>query len=332
MYKVAVVLYEGCYLSSLTGPIDAFQIANAHIQARKGNDLAQFSWQTVAMESGAIETSGGFKLTADVTIESAGDFDFIYIPAFLYKGSKELDSMLLKMAPLIEWLQKCWKDKSIIGSNCSGTFLLAQTGLLNGRKGTTTWWLEQAFRTRYPKVNLHLQSMVTEQDRLICSGAMTANMNMALHIIEKQVSSELAVQCAKTMLIDTSDNIQSPYHNLLTRDSSSDPVVAKTQYWIHSHLHVNIDQIRLAKKVGVSQRTLIRRFKNELNVTPITYVQNARIETAKKILENTSTPLQQVVEQVGYNDISSFSKMFKKRVGLTPIGYRQRFSKLLNQL
>lgn len=330
MYKVAVVLYEGCYLSSLTGPIDAFQIANAHIKARKGQDLAPFTWQTVSMEAGPVETSGGFNLSADVTIDNAEHFDFIYIPAFLYKGSKELDSMLQKMAPLIDWLRRCWKGKAILGSNCTGTFILAQTGLLNGRKATTTWWLEQAFRARFGEVNLQLKSMVTEQDRLICSGAMTANMNMALHIIEKQVSSELAVQCAKTMLIDTSDNIQSPYHNLLTRDSSQDPVVAKTQYWLHSHLHVNIDQVRLAKKMGVSQRTLIRRFKSELNVTPITYLQNARIETAKKILENTSTPLHQVVEQVGYNDLSSFSKLFKKRVGLTPMGYRQRFSKRLN--
>jgi len=327
MYKVAVVLYEGCYLSSLSGPIDAFQVANAHIKARKGKDLPEFSWQTVAMNERAVKTSGGFALSADVTIDSAGDFDFIYIPAFLYRGSNDLDSMLLKMAPLVDWLRKSWKQKSIIGSNCTGTFILAQSGLLNGRKATTTWWLEQAFRTRFPLVNLNLQSMVTEQDRLICSGAMTANMNMALHIIEKQVSSELAAQCAKTMLIDTSDNIQSPYHNLLTEDSSSDPVVAKTQYWIHSHLHVNIDQLRLAEDMGVSQRTLIRRFKSELNVTPITYVQNARIETAKKILENSTTPLQQVVEQVGYNDMSSFSKLFKKRVGLTPMGYRQRFSK-----
>ena len=282
MYKVAVLLYEGCYLSSLSGPIDAFQIANAHIKARKGKDLAEFSWQTVAMGPGAVKTSGGFTLTADTTIDSAEDFDFIYVPAFLYKGSKALDSMLLKMAPLVDWLRKSWKAKSIIGSNCTGTFILAQTGLLNGRKATTTWWLEQVFRARFPLVNLNLQSMVTEQDRLICSGAMTANMNMALHIIEKQVSSELAVQCAKTMLIDTSDNIQSPYHNLLSEDSSSDPVVAKTQYWIHSHLHVNIDQLRLADDMGVSQRTLIRRFKSELNVTPITYLQNTQVGSPER--------------------------------------------------
>ncbi len=109
MYKVAVVLYEGCYLSSLTGPIDAFQIANAHIKARKGNDLALFSWQTVSMEAGPVETSGGFKLSADVTIDNAEHFDFIYIPAFLYKGS------------IKSWITCCKKwRRSLIGYAAAG--------------------------------------------------------------------------------------------------------------------------------------------------------------------------------------------------------------------
>ncbi len=331
MYKVAVVLYEGCYMSSLTGPIDAFQIANAHINAQLGSELPRFSWQTVSMAAGLVETSGGFKLQADTTIENAGHFDFIYIPAFLYKGVQDLEEKFKRLQPLNNWLIKSWKQKSTIGSNCTGTFILAQSGLLNGRKATTTWWLEQAFRKRFPEVNLNLQAMVTEQDNLICSGAMTANLNMALHIMEKHVSAELAVQCAKTMLIDTSDNIQSPYHNLLHSESSSDPIVAKTQYWIQSHLHVSVDQVRLAEKMGVSQRTLIRRFKSELGITPSTYFQNVRIESAKKLLENTTTPLDQVVEQVGYNDVSSFSKLFKQRVGVTPMGFRQRFSKVSNK-
>ena len=331
MYKVAVVLYEGCYMSSLTGPIDAFQIANAHINAQLGSELPRFSWQTVSMAAGLVETSGGFKLQADTTIDNAEHFDFIYIPAFLYKGVQDLEEKFKRLQPLNNWLIKSWKQKSTIGSNCTGTFILAQSGLLNGRKATTTWWLEQAFRKRFPEVNLNLQAMVTEQDNLICSGAMTANLNMALHIMEKHVSAELAVQCAKTMLIDTSDNIQSPYHNLLHSESSSDPIVAKTQYWIQSHLHVSVDQVRLAEKMGVSQRTLIRRFKSELGITPSTYFQNVRIESAKKLLENTTTPLDQVVEQVGYNDVSSFSKLFKQRVGVTPMGFRQRFSKVSNK-
>jgi len=326
MYKVAVVLYEGCYLSSLSGPVDALQIANTHIRAQQGEEAKLFQWQTVSMKPGPVETSGGFSLQADTHINQNNHFDFIYIPGFLFKGLTEFDKMMEELEPLKDWLIQKWKQKSSIGANCTGTFILAETGLLDGRKATTTWWLDNTFRNRYPSVKLNSQAMLTEQDRLICAGTMTAFFNMALHIIEKQVSEELAMQCAKTMLINTSENAQSPYQNLLSSASSSDPIVAKTQYWINNHLEVNVDQVRLAEKVGVSQRTLIRRFKTELGITPLTYLQNVRIETAKSLLENSSTPLSQVVIRVGYNDISSFTKLFKQRVGLSPIGYRRRFT------
>jgi transcriptional regulator GlxA family with amidase domain len=326
MYKVGVVLYKGCYLSSLTGPVDAFQIANSHIQAQLGQDGELFEWKTVSLEPGPVETSGGFSLQADTHIGNGEHFDFIYIPGFLFEGLTQFNKMMETLSTLKEWLVNCWKNKSTIGANCTGTFILAETGLLDGRKATTTWWLEKTFRQRYPHIHLNSQAMLTEQDNLICAGTMTAYFNLALHIIEKQVSEELAMQCAKTMLINTSENAQSPYHNLLSTTSSSDPVVAKTQYWINNHLDVNVDQVRLAEKMGVSQRTLIRRFKGELGVTPLTYLQNVRIETAKTLLEHSTTPLAQVVHKVGYNDISSFTKLFKQRVGLSPIGYRRRFT------
>jgi len=326
MYKVAVILYEGCYLSSLTGPIDAFQIANSHIKAQLGKDNEQFEWKTVSIEPGAVKTSGGFSLTADTHIANAEHFDFIYIPGFLFEGLVHFNNMMKSLAALNKWLIKSWKNNACIGANCTGTFILAETGLLDGRKATTTWWLEKTFRQRYPHVKLNSQSMLTEQDNLICAGTMTAYFNLALHIIEKQVSQDLAMQCAKTMLINTSDNAHAPYHNLLSASSSSDPVVAKTQYWINNHLDVNVDQVRLAEKMGVSQRTLIRRFKSELGVTPLTYLQNVRIETAKTLLENSTTPLAQVVHKVGYSDISSFTKLFKQRVGLSPIGFRRHFT------
>jgi len=326
MYKIGVVLYEGCYLSSLSGPLDAFQVANAHMTAQQVDKQSMFDWQTVSIDKRAVKTSGGFTLNPDVSIDQAGDYDFIYIPAFFYQGLTDFEEMMDRLAPLLDWLVVAWKRKATIGSNCTGTFILAETGLLNGRKATTTWWLEQAFRTRYPGVLLDTQVMVTEQDNLICAGAMTAYLHMSMHVIEKFVTHDLAMQCAKTMLVDISESAQSPYHNLLLSESSADPVVSKAQFWIQNHLHQNVDQVRLAEKIGVSQRTLIRRFKAEIGLTPLTYLQNVRIETAKQKLESTSLSLEQVIYQVGYSDVSSFSTLFKKRVGLSPSAYRKRFT------
>jgi len=326
MYKVGVVLYEGCYLSSLSGPLDAFQVANAHMRAQQMDNQSMFDWQTISIDKHAVKTSGGITLSPDVSIDQDINYDFIYIPAFFYKGLADFEEMMNRLSPLLDWLVVAWKRKAIIGCNCTGTFILAETGLLNGRKATTTWWLEQTFRTRYPDVLLDSQVMVTEQDNLICAGAMTAFQHMSMYVIEKFVTYDLAMQCAKTMLVNTSENAQSPYHNLMLSESSADPVISKAQFWIQNHLHQNVDQVRLAERAGVSQRTLIRRFKTELGMTPLTYLQNVRIETAKHKLVNTSLSLTQVIYQVGYSDISSFSTLFKKRVGLSPSAYRKRFT------
>jgi len=307
--------------------MDAFQVANAHSLAQRADSQTMFECKTISLSKGAVKTSGGVVLNPDLSIDQAGELDFVYVPAFFYQGEEAFDKMLVKLKPVIDWLVLTWKSRTVIASSCTGTFLLAETGLLEGRKATTTWWLEQVFRDRYPKVRLNMKEMVTEQDALICAGAMTANLSIAMSVIERFVSSDIAMHCAKSMLVDTSDTIQSPYHNLLVSESSSDPIVSKAQFWIQNHLHIVVDQIRLAEKVGVSQRTLIRHFKAELGTTPLTYLQNVRIETAKQILENTSLSLEQVIYQVGYRDISSFAKLFKKRVGVTPSVYRKRFAK-----
>lgn len=325
MYKVGLVALDGCYLSSLAGPMDAFQVANAHICNQQGEDAPQFSWQTLSPTAEPVVVSGGISLQADTTLEQAGDYDLIYLPAFPYPGAKAFDVMRDKLHNLIEWLVMQWKSGVSLASNCTGTFLLAETGLLNGREATTTWWLERQFHKRYPKVKLNSRAMITDQDGLLCAGAMTAHQNMAVHLIERYCSADIATQCAKAMLIDTSDKAQSPYQTMLSADTTGDPMVAKAQYWLQTHLQTGVDQVTLAKKMGVSQRTLIRRFKLELGVTPITYLQNVRISAAKQLLENTAMPLPEVIDQVGYSDLSSFSRLFKQRIGLTPAGYRQRF-------
>lgn len=119
------------------------------------------------------------------------------------------------------------------------------------------------------------------------SSALTAYQNLVIKLIENQCSSELALQCAKAMLIDTNQATQSPYQKLLAVDSSGDPVAVKAQYWLQTHMQSNVDLAELSKKMGVSQRTLIRRFKLELNATPLHYLQNIGIETAKTLLEST---------------------------------------------
>jgi len=325
MYRVGVVLLPGVYLSSMGGLIDVFQIANAHIRNRQGEGAPQFQCETITQTDQPVVASGTVRLQADTTIDRAQEYDLIYVPGFFYSGISAFEVLANQHKPLQQWLVSRWQRGTAIATNCTGTFMVAETGMLDGREATTTWWLERQFRVRYPRVKLNAKALLTEDERLFCSGAMTAYLNMAVQFIERHAGPELAAQCAKIMLIDTSEKAQTPYQDLLSGDPSADPVVARAQYWLQTHLRDSVDQAALAEKMEVSQRTLIRRFKAELGVPPLTYLQNLRIETAKQLLENTGLPLAEVIEQVGYTDLSSFSRLFKQRIGITPTAYRQRF-------
>lgn len=325
MYRVGLVLLPNVYLYSVGGTLDAFQIANDQMRRQHGADVQEFACHTVSMSREPVLTSSGTRLAADTTLAEAGTFDLIYIPAFYYRGIAAFEAMAASLSPLLAWLDERWRTGSTLAANCTGTFLLAETGLLDDRRATTAWWLERSFRRRFPKVDLDANALLAEDERLMTTGAMTANLNMAMHLIGQQAGPHLAAVCAKTMLVDTGSTTQRPYQELLETELSHDPLVAKAQFWLQNHLSENIDQRSLADRMHVSQRTLIRRFKTELNVTPQAYLQNVRIEAAKQMLENTGARLSDVIESVGYVDISSFTRLFKRKTGLTPKAYRQRF-------
>ncbi|MBR9911387.1 MAG: helix-turn-helix domain-containing protein [Gammaproteobacteria bacterium] len=326
MFKVGVVLLPQFYLSSASGVMDTFQIANAHIRNQQGPEASQFQCETLSQAGGTTIAQGGIKLQADTSIANAGDYDLIYVPAFFYQGITAYESLAEELQPLLQWLVERWQRGTRLACNCTAAFLLAETGLLNGRQATTSWWLERQFRRRFPWVQLDVQATVTEADRLYCSAAMSAHLSLALRFVELQCGAPLAALCSKTMLVDYRDRTQPSYQNLLEEGPSDDPVVAKTQYWLQNHVRDRVDMEQLADKMKVSQRTLIRRFKAELGVPPLTYLQNLRIETAKQLLESTNMPLVNIIEQVGYSDVSSFSRLFKQRIGVTPAGYRQRLA------
>ncbi|MEL7098549.1 MAG: helix-turn-helix domain-containing protein [Pseudomonadota bacterium] len=215
----------------------------------------------------------------------------------------------------------------MVAANCNGTLLLAETGLLAGKTATTAWWLENVFRRRYPKVRLDTAALIAEYPRLMTTGAMTANLNRAMNLVSRFAGPQIAAACSRTMLIDGGTQSQQPYQDLMPPELSSDPRAAKARYWMYIHMSEAIDQLDLARKVNVSQRTLIRKFRAELGQTPLTYLQNRRIEAAKRLLGTSKTPLSEVVHRVGYADVSSFSRLFKSKTPLTPKDYRQKFAR-----
>lgn len=327
MPSVALITLEGCYASSLTGLMDILQVANAHARKQFGDHISLFEWQFVSHSGGAVKTSGGLSLATDPIGSHNRAYDLVYIPGIFYSGQDAFERFLKSQAQLCSWIAKQWRQGAIVAANCTGTFLLAEVGLLDKRNATTTWWLEKRFRQRYPKVSLDVRHLLTEDERLICAGGIPTYQHLALRIVEHFFSPAIASLCAKTLLVDVGQTAQAPFLPLSDSSDHGDSLVAKAQYRLQQDLRRPLTIKALADELAVSQRTLTRRFNVALGMQPLTYLQNLRIEAAKQLLEITDMNIETIIHDVGYSDASSFSRLFVERTEMTPTAYRDRFKR-----
>jgi transcriptional regulator GlxA family with amidase domain len=327
--RAAILAIDGCYASSLAGFGDVLLVTNAHLsrqQHKTGSAIARpFAWQFVSHKGKPVTACNGLTLNTTSPLPEE-KLDIIFIPGLYYSGHDAFERMLEEAEPQREWLKAQWQQGAVLAANCTGTFLLAETGLLHGRQATTTWWMEKLFRERYPGVNLQLRSMVTEEDRLWCAGASASYMLQAVRMVERFCGANTATLTAKTMLIDTSQTTQLPYLPLQMETLHSDTMVAKAQHWLLKHFAEDVSLPVLAAALSVSVRTLIRHFNSVLGTTPLTYLQNLRIEISMTLLESGGLSIEEIANQVGYQNASSFTRLFRKQVGSTPAAYRSRFA------
>jgi transcriptional regulator GlxA family with amidase domain len=185
-------------------------------------------------------------------------------------------------------------------------------------------WSQQ-FRTRFPRVDLQLRPLVTEVDRLICGGAHASFLLQTVRVIERFCGPAIARQCARSMLIDVTQTTQTPLVPLLTEKTHNDAHVHRAQQWMQQHMAEPLRMSDLADRLAVSERTLIRRFRAVVGAPPRNHLQLLRIDTARARLEAGDLSIEQIAGYVGYGDTSSFSRLFRERVGFTPGAYRARF-------
>lgn len=324
MPRAAILALDDCYASSLGGFADILQVANAHLRRQQGASAALFEWRFVSESGEPITASNGLVLQTH-KLGPREQFDLVFIPSLHYRGHRQFDALLKKQQANSAWLIAQWRHGALLAANCTGTFVLAQTGLLDERIATTTWWLQQQFRTRFPRVDLQLHPVLTEIDRLLCAGASASYLLQAVRVVERFAGPAIASQCAKSMLIDVSQTTQTPYLPMLADITHADSMVHRAQHWLQNNMSLAIRMSDLAADLAVSERTLIRRFQAVLGQSPLTYLQHLRIDSARALLEASDRSVEQIACQVGYSDASSFSRLFRERVGLSPAAYRRRF-------
>ena len=325
MPSIAIAVHDGCRTSSFAGLLDFLDIANLQWQKRYDTADALFRWQLVSKDGRPIRSATNIRMAVDTTFQDAEPADIVLVAASPYTTKRDFPEILAKQKPLINWLKHQAEKGTTVISSCTATFLLAETGLLSGKKATTTWWLADLFRTRYPDIELDIEQLIVKADNLMTGGAGNTDSLMALRLIEKYMGQQIASLTSKLMLVDSNHVEQTPYLTLQQQLQHNDSLVADAQTWLQVHMKEPGALEKLAEHLGVSSRTLIRRFKQVMSVTPNRYLQNLRIDTAKRLLETSGGSIESIMLQVGYNDLSSFSRLFQRKTGLTPRAYRGRF-------
>jgi len=239
----------------------------------------------------------------------------------------KIETVLAQEQDALPWLRFLHQGGADLASNCTGAFLLAEAGLLDDKTATTHWGFSQEFRHRYPQVNLNERELITRDGNIFCAGGGTAWRDLTILLVERFCGADLARELARAFVIDVRNDLQSIYAGLPAHTYHQDDQVQAIQGWIHEHYKENTSLGQLAERVHLSPRQLQRRFTTTLGEPPLQYLQRVRIEAARKMLERGTNNLAKLSEQVGYQDVSSFSRLFKRHTGLSPSHYRQRFAR-----
>ncbi len=323
MLDVAVILLNDNYASTAIGPIEVFHSAGLLLNVLKGEAPDPRFRVTIASPDGERVTSPyAVQLLPEVPICSVKNADLIIVPS----SGLDFENQLARHAALLPWLRKHAAQGAYIAGVCTGAVYLAEAGLLDGREATTHWATADQFSRRYPKVDWRPEKLITEDRRMLCSGGVYSSMDLSLYLVEKFCGHEVALQCAKSLLINMPRANQSGYAVLPLSPPHEDDKVRIAEAYMQENYARDISIEALACRAGMSPRNFIRRFKSATGRLPGNYLQALRVGVAKEMLEGGARSVQVVSTAVGYDDAAFFRALFKRCTGMTPAEYRENFA------
>ena len=324
MQTVTILGFEYALSSAITGIVDILSMAGVTWNFWQHQPTSpKFRVRLASVDGGPVRCLNKMRLDADISFDQVGDDDILVVPTI----AGEIDLTLQRNPELIECLREKGGQGSLVVGNCTGVFLLAEAGLLNGKVATTHWAYVEQFKQRYPQVDLKPEQLITTAENVFCSGGGIAWLDMALYLTERFCGHEMAVRTSKSYVIDMGRTYQSSYSALRVRKMHRDDDILNVQNWLEQHCQAEVRIDDLAQRFNMSPRTLARRFKAATGDTPLGYLQTLRLENAKKLLEETTDNISQITMAVGYEDVSSFTKLFRQKTGLTPKDYRNKFQR-----
>ena len=331
---IAILVFPENSASVVYGLYDLFLSAGRDwgviTEGRPGPELIRP--RLVARYGEPFEVSNGIRITPDATLQDCPPVDIICVPEVNLPPGEALAE---RYCAEIEWLIQRHGQGTMLAAACSGAMLFAEAGLLDGQAATTHWAWCDVLRERFPAVQVQEQRALVisgEGQRLVMAGGGTSWLDLALYLIARSVGVEAAMQVARINLIDWHHIGQQPFARLARTRQVEDAVIARCQTWIAEHYPEPNPVRSMVRLSGLAERTFKRRFQQATGMPPLEYVHALRIEEAKQMLESGDLPIEAIANEVGYEDAGYFSRLFRRKVNLTPAQYRKRFGALRSTL
>ncbi len=321
MKHISILVPHGAILGSLEGSRQLLTQVNQFLAMR--GQPAAFHVQLIGLQKHTPLSGGSFTANADLLIDEVTHTDLVIIPAL----DGDLLEAIEKNKAFIPWLVKHYEQGAEIASLCLGAFLLASTGLVNGKKCATHWMAEGFFRQLFPEVALVTEKIITDESRIYSSGGAFSYLNLILYLIEKFAGRDMSLLAAKVFAIEIGRESQLSFTIFQGQKGHEDEPVKKAQLYIEENFSERITVEQLADMLALGRRSLERRFKKATSNTVSEYIQRVKIEVAKVSLETSRENVNEVMYKVGYSDNKAFRIAFKRITGLSPMEYRNKFKR-----
>ena len=316
MQAVAIVLHEGVQALDVAGPVDVFAEANHHLDPQD-----RYETVLVAADRNPLRASNGMRMVADLDFEeAAGGFDIVLVAGGPALPDREADPRL------VQWVQAVPWRSSIYGSVCTGAFVLGSAGLLDDRRVTTHWQNAKALADRFPKAKVQPDAIYVRDGRLITSAGVTAGIDLALALVGQRHGAGMALRVAKRLVVVAQrQGGQSQFSPYLSAPADPASPIARIQDHVMAQIGSRHTLQSLAAAVGMSARSLARHFVQATGMTPHEFVERARVDAARMMLEGSDRPLKTIAYDCGFGTADRMRIVFGDRLGVSPAQYRASF-------
>ena len=322
MKHLTILVPEGQNnISSIAGAYKIFTRANDY---RKENGRKELFTIELAGAAKEVTFHGGlFSVKPHTHFSTIRKTHLIIVPSLNHNYNEAIKENEL----MVDWIQEQYKNGAEIASICTGAFLLASSGLLNGRSCSTHWAAADNFRTMFPNVRLQADKLITDENGIYTNGGAYSFLNLVIYLVEKYYDRQTAIFCSKVFQIEMDRHTQSAFSIFTGQKLHGDELVQKAQLYIESKLHEKISVEDLSARFAIGRRNFDRRFIKATGNTPLAYAQRVKIESAKRAFETSRKTVNEVMYEVGYADVKAFREVFKKVTGISPLEYRNKYNK-----